>query len=194
MEKVEGEGSRLHLRCGEQDAKILTEKLIIATGLNSEPFMPVFKGVDAFGAPLFHVRDFCKNQALIKTTERLVVLGGTKSTSDCAYDFADQGVRVHIVIRESGHGPPWMTPPYVTPLKQRLEFFVMRRACTWMTPFIHGAAAGYAGICNLLHGTTIGRWLVDKFWGILMKTFLPSTDMTSTLRRKGSNRGPTYSS
>lgn len=68
---------------------------------------------------------------------------------------------------ESGHGPVWMAPPYVTPFKKWLEKLVHTRLLTWMSPCIWGSADGFPGIRNLLHGTVIGRFLVDRFWGIL---------------------------
>ena len=60
-----------------------------------------------------------------------------------------------------------MAPPYVTPLKKWLEKLVHTRFLTWMSPCVWGEADGFGGIRSWLHGTSIGRFLVDKFWGIL---------------------------
>lgn len=60
-----------------------------------------------------------------------------------------------------------MAPPYVTPLKKWLEKLVRTRFLTWFSPCIWGAADGYSGIRNFLHGSYIGRKIVDTFWYIL---------------------------
>jgi hypothetical protein len=72
-----------------------------------------------------------------------------------------------ITTIESGHGPCWMPPPYVTPLKKWLEKLVHTRFLTWLSPCVWGDADGYGRIRSWLHGTSIGRFLVDKFWGVL---------------------------
>lgn len=60
-----------------------------------------------------------------------------------------------------------MAPPYVTPLKKWLEKLVHTRFLTWFSPCVWGNADGYTGIRNFYHGTSIGRKIVDTFWGIL---------------------------
>jgi hypothetical protein len=60
-----------------------------------------------------------------------------------------------------------MSPPYVTPLKKWLEKLVHTRFLTWFSPCIWGDADGYSGIRNFYHGTSLGRFIVDKFWGVL---------------------------
>lgn len=80
------------------------KKLVVATGLTSEPNMPSFEGENEFNVPLLHVRDLGENSDLLNGAQRVVVLGGTKSASDAAYQYAMNGVHVDWVIRESGHG------------------------------------------------------------------------------------------
>jgi hypothetical protein len=41
------------------------------------------------------------------------------------------------------------------------------RALTWFSPCVWGEADGYTGIRNFLHGTALGRKIVDTFWSIL---------------------------
>lgn len=38
---------------------------------------------------------------------------------------------------------------------------------TWFSPCVWGSADGYPGVRNFLHGTFVGRSIVDTFWGIL---------------------------
>lgn len=167
VERREGEGWLLTVSSSGQQGQVLAEKLIIATGLTSEPFVPAFQGDHNFNPPIFHCRDFPSHAKSLKTAESVAVFGGTKSGWDTAYAYARAGVEVNMVIRESGHGPVWMAPPYVTPLHKWLEKLVHTRFLTWFSPCIWGAADGFSGIRNFFHGTAIGRMIVDTFWGIL---------------------------
>lgn len=146
---------------------ILSKKLIVATGTTSEPFMPDLRGAESFGAPIIHLKDFKDHADTLKTAKNVVVLGGGKGGWDAAYAYASAGVHVDMIIRPSGHGPIWMAPPYVTPLKKWLEKLVTTRLLTWFSPCVWGAADGFGSVRNLLHGTTLGRWMVDAFWKVL---------------------------
>jgi cation diffusion facilitator CzcD-associated flavoprotein CzcO len=155
-------------QAGEGSKVLLAKKIVVATGLTSQPFLPTFQGTEEFDAPLFHCRDLLAHQpALKKAGGDVVVFGGTKSAWDASYDLATSGLTVHWVIRESGHGPIWMAPPYVTPLKKWLEKLVHTRFLTWFSPCIWGAADGFSGIRNFFHGTRVGRAIVDAFWWVL---------------------------
>ncbi|KZT21081.1 FAD/NAD(P)-binding domain-containing protein [Neolentinus lepideus HHB14362 ss-1] len=147
---------------------IITDKLVLATGLTSQPVPQNFKGSANFGAPLFHVKDLPSHQNdLTRTAKSVVVVGGTKSAWDAVYAFASVGIPVHWIIRKSGHGPAWMAPPYVTPLKIWTEMLVSTRAVTWFSPCVWGDEDGFGFVRRFLHGTRVGRWLVDAFWNIL---------------------------
>lgn len=153
---------------GADTTTIDTKKMIVATGITSQAYLPTFKGEESFGAPLFHCRDLLQHQgAVLQSGERATVFGGTKSAWDAAYACATAGMKVDWIIRESGHGPVWMAPPYVTPLKKWLEKLVTTRLLTWFSPCIWGEADGYSGIRSFLHGTWLGRKIVDAFWAIL---------------------------
>jgi cation diffusion facilitator CzcD-associated flavoprotein CzcO len=147
---------------------LLTHKLIVATGMTSQAFLPTFQGQESFEAPLFHCRDFPKyEKEVLQDGKRATVFGGTKSAWDAAYACASSGLQVDWIIRESGHGPTWMAPPFVTPLKKWLEKLVTTRFLTWFSPCIWGDADGYEGIRKFYHETWIGRKVVDAFWAIL---------------------------
>ncbi|KAK3063060.1 hypothetical protein LTS18_002826 [Coniosporium uncinatum] len=150
-----------------QESVILTEKLVIATGVTSEPFIPMYPGSEAFGRPIVHSKDFAQRRSLVESSSSVTVLGGAKSAWDIAHAFAVAGVHVNMIIRESGHGPAWMSPALVTPLKRYLEELVLTRFLTWFSPCVWGEADGYGFIRRLLHHSVIGRWIVDKFWWVL---------------------------
>ncbi|KAJ5742813.1 uncharacterized protein N7511_011214 [Penicillium nucicola] len=153
---------------GKNTATVNTKRMIVATGITSQAYLPTFKGQDTFDAPLFHCRDLLQYQdAILQRDKRVTIFGGTKSAWDAAYACATTGMKVDWVIRESGHGPNWMAPPYVTPLKKWLEKLVTTRLLTWFSPCIWGEADGYIGIRSFLHRTWLGRKIVDAFWAIL---------------------------
>lgn len=148
--------------------QIVTKKLVISTGLTSEPFIPYIPGSEDFDAPLFHAKDLDKyTDAKSPESKRVTVFGSAKSAYDVAYAYASRGVSVDWIIRESGHGPVWMAPPYVTPLKKRLDQLVGVRFLTWFSPCIWGAYDGFGSLRRFFHNTAFGRKLVDTFWGIL---------------------------
>jgi hypothetical protein len=151
----------------QQTVMMVTNKLVVATGMTSESNMPRLKGEDNFGRPLFHFADFPKHISTLATTKRVAILGGAKSAWDAVYSYAEAGVEVEWIIRKSGHGPIWMSPPYVTPLKKWLEKLCFTRFLTWFSPCIWGDADGYGRIRGWLHGSSIGRWVVNKFWWVL---------------------------
>ncbi len=149
-------------------SQLLAEKLVIATGLTSEPFLPDFVGSESFDTPLFHCRDFLEHgDRLFRSAINVTVFGGTKSAWDAAYAFASRGIQVDWIIRESGHGPVWMAPPYVTPLKIWLEKLVSTRFLTWFSPCVWGDSDGFGSVRRFLHGSPVGRKIVDGFWGVL---------------------------
>ncbi|KAI0903018.1 hypothetical protein F4823DRAFT_620203 [Ustulina deusta] len=147
--------------------KVFAKRLILATGLTSEAFLPRFDGQEVFGGRVFHGKHFQQNSDTLKTAKAVTVFGGTKFAWDAAYAYATAGVKVNWVIRSSGHGPCWIAPPYVTPLKKWIEKLANLRLFTWFSPCIWGDADGYSWIRNFYHGTAIGRTIVDLFWKVL---------------------------
>lgn len=148
--------------------KLSTKKMVVATGLTSQPFLPTFPGEEGFEAPIIHCGNLLdKSEELFASATNVVVFGGTKSAWDAAYAFATRGIHVDWVIRESGHGPTWMAPPYVTPMKKWLEKLVTTRLLTWLSPCAWGEADGFTNPRWFLHNTAVGRTITKGFWGIL---------------------------
>ncbi|KAL2267177.1 hypothetical protein VTJ83DRAFT_4454 [Remersonia thermophila] len=152
---------------GQDRQRIYARKLVVATGMTSEPVLPTIAGQEQFESPLFHSKDVGKHADTLESAKRLAVLGGAKSAWDFVYAYASRGVQVDWIIRESGHGPMWMAPPYVTPLKKRLEKLVHRRLTSWFSPCIWGDVDGYPWARRFLHSTALGRAITNTFWGIL---------------------------
>lgn len=146
---------------------LATARLILATGLTSTPNLPRYAGAETFGRPLFHAKDFCRRAGELEGARRAVVVGGAKSAYDVAYALATGGASVDLVVRPNGHGPVWISPAFVTPLRRRLDTLLNVRCLTWFSPCPWGAEDGFGGVRGFLHGTAIGRRLVDAFWRVL---------------------------
>ncbi|RAL11863.1 flavin-binding monooxygenase-like protein [Aspergillus homomorphus CBS 101889] len=159
-----------------------TRKLIMATGMTSQAYLPTFRGQESFTPPLLHIKDLRHHQAQIfapppsKETlkeQSIVIFGATKSAWDAIYAASTTTpYRVDWIIRSTGHGPTWMAPAYVTPLKIWLEKLVTTRLLTWFSPCIWGSADGCSTTRRLLHGTWLGRKIVDGFWWVLRNDVL----------------------
>ncbi|PYH94120.1 FAD/NAD(P)-binding domain-containing protein [Aspergillus ellipticus CBS 707.79] len=156
-------------------SSLRTPKLIIATGLTSQPIMPRFPGQDGFGAPLLHAKQLATlDKTFLESNDITVsILGGTKSAWDAAYTCASKGAQVDWIIRESGHGPVWMAPARVTPLKLLLEKLPTTRALSWFSPCVWGASSL---IRTFLHETWLGQKIVKGFWALLESDLLQCND------------------
>ncbi|KAJ9610655.1 hypothetical protein H2200_005432 [Cladophialophora chaetospira] len=166
----EGRGWLLSITTGDKTSQIVTRRLVVATGLTSDAFVPHVPGSHAKGAPpIIHVKDFQDRSAeLFKTVKSATVLGGTKSAWDVSYAFASTGIPVDWVIRESGHGPVWMSPAFFN--KERnilLERLVHTRLISLFSPCIWGSEDGYKWTRRFLHNTKLGRWVVRRYWSYM---------------------------
>ena len=148
---------------------VIADKVMMATGLTNDPFVPHIAGSEAFQAPIFHLQQLAQHVDALSSPSisSVTVFGGAKSAYDAVYLFASRGIKVHWIIRASGTGPHWMSPPYVSPFKMWAEHLISRRILTWMSPCIWGDADGYVRIRRWLHGTWLGRKIVDGFWWVI---------------------------
>ncbi|KAK3648628.1 hypothetical protein LTR22_013262 [Elasticomyces elasticus] len=126
----------------QHESKLFTCRLILATGRTSDPFLPHFAGQETFGGRLFHGKQFRDNRDTLQTAKAITIFGASKTAWDAVYAYATAGVKVNWIIRHT-------------------------RFLTWFSPCIWGDADGYNGIRRFLHGTALGRRIVDTFWSIL---------------------------
>uniref|UniRef100_A0A093W1N8 Putative flavin-containing monooxygenase 1 n=1 Tax=Talaromyces marneffei PM1 TaxID=1077442 RepID=A0A093W1N8_TALMA len=167
VERRDGEASSWEVEVEDLStsikATIRAKKLIVATGQTSQPYFPerLFPDQETFKRPMFHCVDlhkyepelFDKSQNAPQGGKRITVFGSAKSAFDAAYTIAETyNTPVDMIIRASGHGPIWMCPALVTPLKKFLEKLMTVRLLTWFSPCIWGAEDGK---------------IVDAFWAII---------------------------
>lgn len=84
---------------------VFARRLIVATGMTSEPILSSFKGQATYGGRIFHPRDFADNFDTTKTAKCATVYGTGKFSWDAAYSYATAGVPVKWVVRCKCCGP-----------------------------------------------------------------------------------------
>lgn len=83
----------------DEKVRVFARRLIIATGLTSEPWLPHFDGQESFGGRIFHGKYFQQNADTLETAKTVTIFGGTKFAWDAVYSYATAGVKVNWVIR-----------------------------------------------------------------------------------------------
>jgi len=172
-DKVEGEkrsGWQLTVQTPNRTYTLFTEKLIVATGLTSQPQPMHVKGQETFNAPIINVANLANDAPHVVqdfNAQHVIVFGGSKSAYDAVYMFASHGKDVDWVIRKSGHGPAWMAGTHIVigPLgKFWLESLTTRRILAWFSPCLWGGLDGSGWWRSFLHHTWLGRKITKVFW------------------------------
>lgn len=161
------DGWTLTIDSGFGPSTLHTKRLVLAAGLTSLPNMPSYTGQESFNGPVFHGRDFHRMADTLTTCKRVVVVGGAKSAFDVSYAYVQAGVQVDLVIRPDGNGPVWLAPPFVTPFKRKMEELLHTRCLTWFSPSPWQDEDGYSAVRSFLHGTKLGKLIVNNFWSVL---------------------------
>ncbi len=151
----------------DPESQLITDKLVLATGLTSEPSVPTLQGQEKFRGRILHSKQLESRAADIAQAKTVVILGGNKSAWDACYNAARSGVQVHMVMRPSGGGPS-----RVWPVQLRLFGFFMAsisrlsstRLWSWLDPSPFGAPGWRRWF---IHRTALGRWISSLFWNHL---------------------------
>jgi hypothetical protein len=145
---------------------LVASKLVLATGLTSEPFMPPLPGRERFNGPVFHAKDFKVRAQELTGAKTVVVIGGNKSAWDICYSSATKfGAKAHMVVRRSGGGPSWCWPARMKGFLPSISSVSATRLYTWFDPNPYGRSARY--LRALIHRTQLGRMLSGLFWSHL---------------------------
>uniref|UniRef100_A0A0C4DI08 FAD/NAD(P)-binding domain-containing protein n=1 Tax=Fusarium oxysporum (strain Fo5176) TaxID=660025 RepID=A0A0C4DI08_FUSOF len=119
----------------EQHKTLVASRLVLATGLPSEPFMPTLPGREAFKGHVFHAKDFRLRAQDLDGVRKIVVIGGNKSAWDVCYSSSTRfGAKVHMVMRRSGGGPSWCWPARMTGYIWSISAASATRLFTWLDP------------------------------------------------------------
>lgn len=163
--------SHWRLTIAGSDAVLVSEKLIVATGLTSEPFMPEIPN-QGFKGEVLHSKELGKTETVQKISQShidtVAVYGGSKSAFDAVYMLLRSGKRVEWIIRPGKGGPSMMTP--LTILGQPSFYFNNTRFFGLWSPSVFSLENG--GLARrLLHGPGPMKWfaqiLVTGFWRLM---------------------------
>ncbi|RYP63227.1 hypothetical protein DL769_007034 [Monosporascus sp. CRB-8-3] len=156
------DGWRLTLR--ECQDIIETEKLLVATGVTSIPYMPDLERAPD-SVPIIHSRDLGTSWNALgdDKIENVIVTGAAKSAYDAVYLLLNMGKRVTWVIREDGGGPLSILPFRVLNMVNTIAV-ASTRLMTHLSPSILNTKGR---LYWLLQRTVPGRWCVGRFWDFL---------------------------
>lgn len=149
---------------------LLTRKLVVATGLTSEPYMPSFEGQENFRGLRIHSKELKPQAENLAQCQNVVVVGGNKSAWDVCYSVARRGGTAHMVIRPSGGGPGWVWP-------RRFHWFGWQTSLPKLTvtrifslfdpwPFVERGTF-WSSVRDILHQSKLGLAVTNTFWRLL---------------------------
>ncbi|KAJ8541574.1 hypothetical protein K7X08_002390 [Anisodus acutangulus] len=75
--------------------------LVVATGENSEGFVPKIEGLDGFGGKIMHSSEYANGKSFEE--KDVLVVGCGNSGMEIAYDLSNWGARTSIVVRSPVH-------------------------------------------------------------------------------------------
>ena len=140
-----------------------TAKLMVASGLTSEPYMPTLPGQDKFDGPIIHQEAF-GSSSILKSPDikSICVLGGGKSSADMIYAAVVAGKKVNWLLKSSDTtGPGFLfSPKGVGPYKNAIEVGMTRAAAT----FGPSVVTDETRWTKFLHSSKIGAKLMTSFW------------------------------
>ena len=99
----------------DMETSVKARKLILATGVTSQPNQPSIPGETEFDGPIVHSACLGREATRLlqdSSIKRVAVLGGGKSAYDAVYMFASHGKEVEWIIRRSGRGTNWVLPAH----------------------------------------------------------------------------------
>ncbi|KAL5359377.1 hypothetical protein BJX96DRAFT_183728 [Aspergillus floccosus] len=147
---------------------IVADKLVLATGLTSDPYIPTFKGQRDFQGPILHAKELRARAGELAELKNVLVVGGNKSAWDMCYNAAKAGAHVDMVIRPGG-GPSYVWPSSfkLFGFRTSLARLSSTRLFTCFDPSLHGDAGPFSLFRRFLHRTTIGQAVLSRFWRLL---------------------------
>jgi dimethylaniline monooxygenase (N-oxide forming) len=170
---VRKEGSLwvIDAKLDDEDIQYKSTKIIIATGLDSQPQMPHLHGREEFEGPVLHQKDFGKSgiftdaEADPQNHINITVLGGSKSAADIVYAAAtdtNHPRKVNWIIRTDGTGPIVLVDAKAFGKYRATSELGSIRALSNLSaanPYLPETWFSW-----FLHKTIVGQWLLNFVW------------------------------
>ena len=148
---------------------LVASRIVVATGLTSEPYIPTFPGQEDFGGLILHSKQLKQEADNLRSRRNVVVLGGNKSAWDVCYAAARSGSQVHMVMRPTGGGPSYLWPREFSwgPFKLSLAKLSATRLFIPFDPTPYGKSGPFAFLRDFIHRTPFGQRVSQFFWNRL---------------------------
>lgn len=108
-------GTLWNVQLENNKGNLTSEKIIVATGLTSQPFIPETSN-QGFQGEILHTKELGRPETVQRIVywaiKRVVVYGGSKSAFDAVYMLVRAGKYVEWIVR-NGNGPSIMSPTIV---------------------------------------------------------------------------------
>lgn len=161
---------------------MVCDKLIIATGLTSNPVIPDIPTAE-FTPPVFHTKDLGSRQEFITSpaVDTVTVYGGGKSSIDCVHLCVKSGKNVNWVIRTSNNG----VAPFVPGIfwGSNSNFIVSTRFGLAQQPSQYAHEGWWY---RFMHSgqNAFGHWIHWSFWGWISARMLATAGYSKSENMK----------
>ncbi|OCK83967.1 FAD/NAD(P)-binding domain-containing protein [Lepidopterella palustris CBS 459.81] len=142
------------------------DKLIVATGLCSKPYLPSIPGREEFRGPVLHSKSLGTAHQLLAAADvsSVAVVGGCKSAIEAITISLAAGKHVHWIVRPSVHGVPLIV---VDPdMKPNLIAAINMRIFSIWSPSVFSTSGFWYQFLHSGHWA-LGRWLVGLWWALM---------------------------
>lgn len=162
VERLPGGSAGWRLSTTAQKVPIIeTAKLIVASGVTSEPYVPNFSRL-RFTKPIIHSSELGRRLKDIgsEKVNRVVVLGAAKSAYDTVFMLLKSGKKVDWIIREDGTGPLAIAPPKLLGLFNSVDLMATRILGSLSPAILQTEGFWY----YFLQRNSVGRAFTKLFW------------------------------
>ena len=166
-----GEGGEGWVLVTEEGERFECDKLVVASGLYSKPYVPALPGVEDFAGPMLHLKALGRESARLTAegVEEVVVVGGCKSAIEAATICLNAGKKVHWVVRSTEQGVPIiLSDPDMRP--SLVAASNVRLFSIWNPSIFATNGFWY----NFLHSGRwrLGNFLYGLFWNLMSGAIL----------------------
>lgn len=151
---------------GRLESGLIAEKLIVASGVSSDPYIPHFPN-RGFTKPIIHSSQIGTSLDEVTSTrvKRVVILGAAKSAYDAVFLMLKSGKEVHWIIRADGSGPLAIMPPNLLGFLNTVDVMATRFLACFSPAILQTEGVWY----RFLQRSFFGRRLTLFFWRTLTR-------------------------
>ena len=161
------DGALWNVQLENNKGNLTCEKIIVATGLTSQPFIPQIPN-QGFQGEILHSKELGRPETVRRLDDpaikRVVVYGGSKSAFDAVYMLLRAGKYVEWVIR-NGNGPSIMSP--TTVLGSPSFRLSNSRFLGMFSPNVFDMSSMSHRLLHGARSTRFARRVVTAFWKLM---------------------------